>query len=309
MPDRNPQTDIEFPLKGLWFYNLRSEDEATAYRMGSLVARARSKAHDARIQELPALGRCLIVDGKIRSADIDEHIYDELLVHPAMVAHPDPRRVLVCGGETGGAMREILRYRTVESVVLAARDPDVVALCRDHLPVWHGGAFNHPKVRVQYGDTREFVEETEQRFDVVVCDLLDPIDGVRGVSIFPYQIYSATRRLLDSDGVFVTQAGQVGNEDADHLHSISHALREVYPQVRTYVEYCASFRSLRAFVAGSHRPYWDELGATEVDKRLHERGVDLRFYDGETHRRIMSLPKPLRMRIADDTPSGADGKP
>ena len=40
----------------------------------------------------------LLLDGKVQSAEADEFVYHELLVHPAMLLHPNPKRVFICGG-------------------------------------------------------------------------------------------------------------------------------------------------------------------------------------------------------------------
>jgi hypothetical protein len=55
-----------------------------------------------------------------------------------------------------------------------------------------------------------------------------------------------------------------------------------------------------AFVTGSRQSAWERLGADAVDRRLRDRGVQLRFYDGETHTRVTSLPKPLRTLIEEE---------
>jgi spermidine synthase len=41
----------------------------------------------------------LFLDGKVQSSEVDEWVYHELLVHPAMVMHPNPKTVFICGGE------------------------------------------------------------------------------------------------------------------------------------------------------------------------------------------------------------------
>lgn len=50
-------------------------------------------------QLLPAAAvQVLLLDGKVQSAEADEFVYHELLVQPAMLAHPNPRTVFICGG-------------------------------------------------------------------------------------------------------------------------------------------------------------------------------------------------------------------
>jgi len=300
----------EFPLKGIWFYDRYTPAEVHAHRAGPVIARARTRHQEVVIQQLEHLGRCLIVDGRIQSAEVDEYIYHELLVHPAMVAHEAPRRVLLCGGGEGAALREILRHPAVEAVAMVDIDAELVALCREHLPAWHAGAFDDPRVRITYGDARAFVEATGDRFDVVVNDVTDPTEGGPSKGLFTREFYAAVARVLAPGGVFVTQAIGVHYDPGDRLHAmIHHTVRQVFPHVRSYCDYVLSFDYPWAFVAGSAAPVWAGLTAAEVDRRLRARGVTPRFYDGETHLRVMSLPKPLRQLLAGERAVISDQEP
>lgn len=299
----------EFPLKGIWFYDRYTPAEVHAHRAGPVIARARTAFQDVVIQHLEHLGRCLIVDGKIQSAEIDEYIYHELLVHPAMLAHGRPRRVLVCGGGEGAPLREILRH-PVDAAVMVDIDAELVALCREHLPGWHAGAFADPRVRVLHGDARAFVEETTERFDVVINDITDPVEGGPSKLLFTREFYAAVARVLSPGGIFVTQAIGVHYDQGDRLHAmIHHTVRQVFPHVRSYCDYVLSFDYPWAFVAGAAAPAWDPLSAEEVDRRLRERGMALRFYDGQTHLRVFHLPKPLRRLIAEEASVISDRQP
>lgn len=300
----------EFPLTGIWFYDRYTPAEVHAHRAGRIIARTKTKFQDVTIQEFEHLGRVLILDGKIQSAEVDEYIYHELLVHPAMLAHPKPRRVLLCGGGEGAPLREILRHPSVESVIMVDIDAELVALCREHLPGWHAGAFDDPRIRLLHGDARAFVEETRDRFDVVINDITDPIEGGPSKLLFTKEFYAAAARVLNPGGVFVTQAIGVHYDANDRLHAMIHqTVRQVFPHTRSYCDYLLSFDYPWAFVAGSRESIWDGLESAEVDRRLRERGITLRFYDGETHQRAMSLPKPLRTLIAEEKSIITDRQP
>lgn len=58
----------------------------------------------------------------MQSSEKDEFVYHECLVHPAMISHPNPRHIFVGGGGEGATIREILRYKTVERVVMVDID-------------------------------------------------------------------------------------------------------------------------------------------------------------------------------------------
>lgn len=300
----------EFPLKGIWFYDTYTEAEVHAHRSGPVVAHARTAYQDVVIQDLEHLGRCLIVDGRIQSAEVDEYVYHELLVHPAMIAHPAPARILVCGGGEGAPLREVLRHPSVDAVAMVDLDAELVALCREHLGAWHQGAFDDPRVRLIHEDARRFVEGTAERFDVVIADLTDPTENGASKLLYTEEFYRAVARVLAPGGVFVTQAIGLHYDAGDRLHAmIHHTVRRVFPDVRSYAEYILSFDFPWAFVAAATAPVWSRLAREEVDRRLRERGLVLRFYDGETHQRVMALPKPLRALLAEGAPAITDRAP
>lgn len=300
---------IEFALTGTWFYDPYTAASVHAHRAGPVIAQARTAFQQVAIQEFDHLGRCLIIDGKIQSAEIDEYIYHELLVQPAMLVHPAPKRVLVCGGGEGAPLREILRHPSVEQVVMVDIDGELVSLCREHLPTWHHGAFDDSRVQVLHADARVYVEESDTQFDVIINDITDPIEGGPGKLLFTREFYQAAARRLGSGGVFVTQAIGIHYDQGDRLHAaIHHTLAQVFPHVRSYAEYVQSFDYPWAFVAASQRPCWNQTPA-DIDRALEDRRIALRFYDGTTHQRVMSLPKPLRSLIAEETTIITDDEP
>jgi len=84
--------------------------------------------------DLEPFGRTLLIDGLIQSCQCDEFVYHECLVHPALLAHPNPKSIFIGGGGEGSTARECLRHKTVERVVMVDIDEAVVAFCKEHLP-------------------------------------------------------------------------------------------------------------------------------------------------------------------------------
>ena len=86
------------------------------YTIKKLLNSAQSKFQQVEVAETGPFGRCLIIDGLMQSSDIDEHVYHECLVHPSLLAHPNPKTVFIGGGGEGGTARECLRHKGVEKV-------------------------------------------------------------------------------------------------------------------------------------------------------------------------------------------------
>ena len=105
------------PLSGSWHLDQFGPDDVQGHRISRVVVSARTKYQQVEIFENDSLGRFLVLDGKLQSAELDEALYHELLVHPAMLCHPAPRQVLIIGGGEGAALREVLRHPDRKSVV------------------------------------------------------------------------------------------------------------------------------------------------------------------------------------------------
>ena len=46
-----------------------------------------------QVMSSPAFGRILVLDDVVMSTERDEQLYHESLVHPALLAHPNPKHV------------------------------------------------------------------------------------------------------------------------------------------------------------------------------------------------------------------------
>jgi spermidine synthase len=91
-------------------------------------------------------GLALFLDGVIQSAESDEFVYHELLVQPAMLLNPCPKKVLILGGGEGATAREVLKHPSVEHALMIDIDRELVNLCKKHLAVMHQDAFDDPRL-------------------------------------------------------------------------------------------------------------------------------------------------------------------
>ena len=182
-----------------------------------------SDVQSVQVLETSAFGKTLVTDGKTQSSAFDEAVYHESLVHPAMFycalrnssmsssSSPSswaPRSVLIGGGGELATAREVLRHSSVSRVVMVDIDPDVVDVCRRHLPEWGGDAvLDHPKLEYVVGDARAYVRDTDEKFDVIIMDVSDPIEYGPAEALYNVEYYELVRSRLNGGGVFVTQAG------------------------------------------------------------------------------------------------------
>jgi spermidine synthase len=150
----------------------------------------------------------LFLNGHLQFSSRDEYRYHEALVHPALAAHPAPRRVLVLGGGDGLAAREVLRYPGVVSITLVDLDPEMTRLFSDNplLVSVNGGALRDPRVRVVNADAFVWLAGDQgERFDVAIADFPDPHNFSLG-KLYSRSFYRVLRARLAPGGLAVVQA-------------------------------------------------------------------------------------------------------
>jgi len=149
----------------------------------------------------------LYLNGNLQFHSRDEYRYHEALVHPALAAQGAPRRVLVLGGGDGMAVREVLRYPSVEQVVLVELDPHIVALFRDHelLRRLNGDSLHSPKLTIVQADAFTWLDGHDgEMFDAIVIDFPDPTNFSLG-KLYTTTFYERVDRHLAAGGFAVVQ--------------------------------------------------------------------------------------------------------
>jgi len=151
-------------------------------------------------------GTRLFLNGNLQFHAKDEYRYHESLVQPAMAAHGAPKRVLVLGGGDGMAVREVLKYASVEQVTLVELDPQMTALFRDSpkLAALNGHALSNPKVRIVNADAFGWLEQQTEVFDVIVIDFPDPSNFALG-KLYTASFYESVDQHLSAGGYAVVQ--------------------------------------------------------------------------------------------------------
>ncbi len=122
-----------------WLQDSISEDFIQMHRIEAVLYTGQTKFQAVQIIRSRSFGTCLVLDGKIQSSEADEFIYHEALVQPAMITHPCPETAFIAGGGEGATLREVLSHPTVQRAVMVDIDEEVIALCRQYLPITAGG--------------------------------------------------------------------------------------------------------------------------------------------------------------------------
>ena len=284
----------------LWFLDCASykDEELIFLRSKKVVSHGKSAFQKYAIVDTKSWGRVLFMDGESQSAESDEYLYHESFVHPAMVAHPNPKTVLVIGAGEGAAAREILKHPSVERVVLVDIDGEVIRAVKKYLTSWHQGSFDNPKVQLLIQDGKKYVQTTNEKFDVVYIDVCDKLEKAGPVTeLYTPAFDNAVKKILTPSGIVAVQAMELqqtaGSSD---LGNVSKNLKQVFPHVHTYGMFIPSFYSTWGFVVATQTPVVATLTPEKIDDILSQRNLSskLRHYDGLTHQHMFTLPKTVR---------------
>jgi len=156
-----------------------------------------------------ATGFKLYLNGNLQFSSDDEYRYHEALVHPAASLVGMPRRVLVLGGGDGLAVRELLRYPSIESVTLVDLDASMTHMGRTlpWLVALNHGSLNDPRVHVINEDAMVWLAErdTGAPFDLAIVDFPDPNTFSLG-KLYTRRFYRLLKQHLGPESAVAVQA-------------------------------------------------------------------------------------------------------
>jgi spermidine synthase len=201
-----------------------------------------------------AAGHRLFLNGNLQFAERDEYRYHEALVHPVMAAHGAPKKIAVLGGGDGMAVREILKYPSVESVTLVELDPNMTHLFTEHetLAALNGGSLKSPKVHIVNTDAFQWLQQPGDTFDVIVVDFPDPTNFAIG-KLYTSSFYALLEKRLAASGYAVIQTTSplVARKS---FWTVATTIESVGLLATPYHAHVPSFGEW-GYIIASHRPY------------------------------------------------------
>ncbi|KAG8375730.1 hypothetical protein BUALT_Bualt10G0130800 [Buddleja alternifolia] len=232
-----------------------------SFALNRVLHKGTSEFQDIALLDTKHFGKVLVIDGKMQSAEVDEFIYHECLIHPPLLCHPNPKSVFIMGGGEGSAAREALRHRSIEKV-------EVVDFCRKHLTANHE-AFRNMKLDLVINDAKAELEGRKEKFDIIVGDLADPVEGGPCYQLYTKSFYqNILKPKLNNNGIFVTQAGPAGVfTHKEVFSSIYNTIKQVFKYVRAYTAHVPSFADTWGWA--SDQPLCIDAG--KMDMKIAER--------------------------------------
>ena len=303
-------SDPDNPDKSKWLRDAVSPDLVQLHSIKQVIYSGRTEYQSVEIVDTGSFGICLVLDGRIQSSERDEFIYHEALVHPAMLSHSYPETVLIAGGGEGATLREVLAHNTVRKAVMVDLDRQVIDVCRRFLFSLHQGSFDDGRAELHFADARRYLQQTSRKFDVVIIDLVEPLEGGPACLLYTQEFYQLIRERLNPEGIISVQSGASNWTDSKVFTAIINTLRSVFAIVCPYQTYVPSFVDLWGFSTASESVDPTNHSPEEIDRRISVRlSKKLKSYDGLTHQALFTLPKHLRHQLAIANKIITDKKP
>ncbi len=188
-----------------WFTEVCKEGgSAFSLKLGKKVHVEKTRYQLIEIYETEHFGKLMVIDGFVMLTSLDNFLYHEMMAHPVLFTHPDPKQVVIIGGGDCGTLREVLQHDRVEHALQVEIDERVTRLAETWFPELCE-ANDDPRADFLFGDGIRWVQEAEPgSVDVIIVDSTDPIGPAEG--LFSEAFYRDCHIALGEQGLLIQQS-------------------------------------------------------------------------------------------------------
>lgn len=188
-----------------WFTEACSESgSAFSLELHSKLHEEQSPYQKIEVYKTRQFGNLLVIDGFVMLSTRDNFIYHEMMAHPALFSHSNPRRVAIIGGGDCGTLKEVAKHSCVEEITQIEIDERVTRLSEQYFPELCT-ANEDARVTFRFQDAIEWMQHAPaSSVDVIIVDSTDPIGPAEG--LFKKTFYQTCVRALSEDGLLIQQS-------------------------------------------------------------------------------------------------------
>jgi spermidine synthase len=156
------------------------------------------------IYETETFGNLMVLDGCTMVSTRDNFFYHEMMSHPALYTHPNPKRVWIIGGGDCGTLKEVLKHPSVEQAIQIDIDERVTRLAEIYFPELCESN-GDPRAELKFIDGIKWVKDAAPNsVDIIIVDSTDPIGPAEG--LFSEAFYRDCLACLSEHGMVVQQS-------------------------------------------------------------------------------------------------------
>lgn len=263
-----------------WFF----EDDmplAVALKIKGALYSSKSKYQKIDILDSYALGKVMLLDGKIMVTENDEFYYHETIAHTSLSTHPCPKKVMVIGGGDGGTVREVFKYKSIEEVELVEIDEEVISVSKRYFPAI-ASELENPKLKIKVLDAIEYVKNVKgNSYDAILCDSTDPQGFALG--LISKEFYKNSSNALKTDGIYICQSGSLLIQENEFKISLEN-MRSAFKYVDGIVSIIPSYPgALWSFLIASNTPLDKKIKCFPTGKTL--------YWNPDLHEKLFAKPQ------------------
>jgi spermidine synthase len=188
-----------------WFTEI-FQNEGTGFSL-----KIKSKCHEEQSQyqfleiyDTETFGKLMVIDGCVMLTTRDNFLYHEMMSHPALFTHPEPKNVVIIGGGDCGTLKEVLKHPSVQKVIQVDIDERVTRLSEQFFPELCTSN-NDPRAELLFDDGIKWVKNAPAgSVDVIIIDSTDPVGPAEG--LFAVDFYRDCYQALTTNGIVVQQS-------------------------------------------------------------------------------------------------------
>jgi len=192
-------------LEKQWFTETYGQEgSAFSLEISRKLHEERTPYQHIEIYETKHFGHLMVIDGCVMLSGRDNFFYHEMLTHPALFSHVNPRNVLIIGGGDCGTLLEVLKHESVQKVWQVEIDERVTRLAEQYFPELCV-ANNDKRASIHFNDGIKWIMDASAgSLDVIIIDSTDPIGPAEGLFTEPF--YRNCFRALRPGGILVQQS-------------------------------------------------------------------------------------------------------
>ena len=278
-----------------WFTEVfDSHGSAFSLKVTEKLLDVQSPYQHLEVYATETYGNLMVLDGCVMLTDRDNFLYHEMIAHPALFTHQDPKRVVIIGGGDCGTLKEVLRHPGVEKVTQIDIDEEVTKASERFFPSLVE-ANGDPRAELLFADGVKWVDDAaDESIDVLIIDSTDPVGPAEG--LFKTDFLKRCHRILKSGGVMVQQSESPLYHSGSIIRELRNDMREAgFDSVATLPfpqpVYPSGWWSVTlAGKATSVESFREEAAAS------HE--MPLQYYTVDAHRGALALPPFMRKAFA-----------
>ncbi|WP_027415253.1 polyamine aminopropyltransferase [Aneurinibacillus terranovensis] len=269
-------------MGGMWYTEKQTDHFGITVEVNKTLHTEQTEFQKLDMVETPEFGNMLFLDGMVMTSEVDEFVYHEMVVHPALNTHPNPENVLVVGGGDGGAIREILKHKKVKKATLVEIDGKVIEYSKKYLPSI-AGELDNPRVEVKVDDGFMHIVKSKNLYDVIMVDSTEPVGPA--APLFERGFYQGIYEALKDDGMFVAQTDNPWFKE-DLIRKVMHDVKEIFPITKLYIANIPTYPSgMWTFTLGSKKYDPEAVDLNTIPE------LDTKYYTPRLHHAAFVLPK------------------